>query len=448
MSPDDAISASPILGMSHSSSLIRTSQLAQKLNEVRQRAEQEGQVYTNLPRERFADAKFDEAPQLIEFPPLRRGDVEIYASQSSSPFFSPVSDERMEMHRWTSSSSSQFSSDVYTALPFAEDIFSCTCCHSPADMRKIYLWEFVGNILTHACSVCGDSLASSPTVKALVPNYRFPVAHECDSCGWRQCLRCNIQSSVRKQVTSAEQAAVAATERRLKTQMLVLERRIEQLTPLSTADDFASSGMLDACKESILDLESRLGAERRSKDQVSALLSSLQKEYIQYKSDVEMHLESNAAEQVLLQSRLVEQSVLLADARARIDELSSIQRFGSTDNHSKTESMLLNENLHLKEEIDSLKVSIHLDFDNWKRGVMKQVKAECLKYRERLRHSLHIDTEDKVAYAHEDNEKELDYLFDEVDWTGGIEDLSPEKMKEYVEASRSSTPDHQSYVNS
>ena len=110
--------------------------------------------------------------------------------------------------------------------------------------------------------------------------------------------------------------------------------------------------------------------------------------------------------------------------------------------------MLLNENLHLKEEIDSLKVSIHLDFDNWKRGVMKQVKAECLKYRERLRHSLHIDTEDKVAYAHEDNEKELDYLFDEVDWTGGIEDLSPEKMKEYVEASRSSTPDHQSYVNS
>jgi hypothetical protein len=318
-------------------------------------------------------------------------------------------------------------------------------------MKRLYLWEFVGSILSHSCSVCGDSLSNGPLMRSISPGYRFPVAHECDSCNWKVCLRCNIKASVQKETGLAKQEAEAEAEKRYINQLSTMDRLVQQLTlsavNVSRSEGVVPAAMLETFKDTIVDLETRLNNEKRSKDQLSSLLSSLQKEYIQYKSDVEMHLESNAAEQVLLQSRLVEQSVLLADARARIDELTSIQRMETNQFMKKSstrEAMLVNENSHLKEEIDALKVSIHLDFDNWKRSVMKQVKGECVKYRDRLRQSLSIDNNDQKNSANDlDNEKELDFLFDELDWTGGIEDLqkSPEKMKHYIESSRASSPD-------
>jgi hypothetical protein len=205
----------------------------------------------------------------------------------------------------------------------------------------------------------------------------------------------------------------------------------------------------------VLELENKLSSERKSREQLTGLVSSLQKEYIQYKTDVEMHLESNAAEQVLLQSRLIEQSVLLADARARIDELTSVQRRtpspssqrGGNNAMSQREALLVNENNHLKEEIDSLKISMHADFDNWKRTVLKQVRGECIKYRQRLKRGVMdatasesgggdaLETEKEVD-NHENllNEMELDYLFDEVDWTGDMQllEMTPEKIRQHV----------------
>ena len=349
--------------------------------------------------------------------------------------------------------------EVQSPLPFADETLNCTRCFDPAAMRRIYLFEFVGSILNHSCSVCGDSLSNGPTVKSLSPNYRFPVAHECDSCSWRVCLKCNIKNAVKREIEVAQREREAEVDQRYLAQVTVMDKQIQQLTmsavSVAQQEGVVPASMLETFKDSILDLESRLVSEKRSKEQVSSLLSSLQKEYIQYKSDVETHLESNAAEQVLLQSRLIEQSVLLADARARIDELTSIQRLEANEILRKStpgtmnqrEAMLMNENNHLKEEIDALKVSIHLDFDNWKRMVMKQVKAECVKYKERLRQSLRIDTHEvKTDQKDDDNEKELDFLFDELDWTGGIDELkqSPLKMKHYVESSRTSTPEHAS----
>jgi len=219
--------------------------------------------------------------------------------------------------------------------------------------------------------------------------------------------------------------------------------------------------LIESFRERIMELEYKFSSERKSKEQLSALVSSLQKEYIQYKTDVEMHLESNAAEQVLLQSRLIEQSVLLADARARIDELTSVQRrtpspvkSGSSAAAimSQREALIVNENNHLKEEIDSLKISMHADFDNWKRTVLKQVRGECIKYRQRLKKSMRIDEEEASpdntpmygdagmpdpVQPDEDvllNEKELDFLFDEVDWTGDMQqlDMTPEKLRSRI----------------
>ena len=361
----------------------------------------------------------------------------------------------MDIHRWSSSGGSAPRVDAQCPLPFADESLFCTRCCCAEAMRRVYLWEFVGAILSHSCSVCGDSLATGPLISSLSPSYRFPVAHECDSCNWKVCLRCNIRAAVQRDIESGKQATEVEVEKKYIGQLSTMDRQVQQLTLSAVAtartEGVVPASMLETFKDTIVDLESRLQSEKRSKEQLSSLLASLQKEYIQYKSDVEMHMESNTAEQVLLQSRLVEQSVLLADARARIDELTSVQRLETADflkrshsgSSSQREAMLLNENNHLKEEIDALKVSIHLDFDNWKRVVMKQVKTECVKYRERLRQSLRIDTHEQPA-DDADNEKELDFLFDELDWTGGIEELkqSPERMKHYVESSRASTPDH------
>jgi hypothetical protein len=346
--------------------------------------------------------------------------------------------------------------DSQCPIPFCDESLRCIRCCTDEAMRKVYLWEFVGTILSHSCSSCGESLANSPLIRALSPSYRFPVAHECISCNWKVCLSCNVISRVNREIATAIKSKESEVELEYINKLSVLDRQVQQLTVSAVAtarsEGCVPSSMLETFKESIIDLETRLSNEKRSKDQLSSLLASLQKEYIQYKSDVEMHMESSAAEHVLLQSRLVEQSVLLADARARIDELSSIQRLDSAEMPKKhinncvndREAMLLNENNHLKEEIDALKVAIHLDFDNWKRVVMKQVKAECVKYRERLRQSLRIDAPGQPDGLGGDNERELEFLFDELDWTSGIEDLqrSPERMRRYVESSRSSTPDH------
>ena len=408
-------------------------------------------MFTNFPKERNADAKFDEPISVESFPAIKKASFDLPPTSANSPYFSPVSPERMDIHRWTSVGLQVLGMEAQGPLPYATESLSCTRCFSLDAMRKLYLWEFVGSILNHCCSVCGDSLSTSPLLRSISPGYRFPVAHECDSCNWKVCLGCNMNAAVRKETDKAKQETESEVEKRYMSQIAIMDRQIQQLTmsavSLARTEGVVPASMLETFKDTIVDLETRLNNEKRSKEQLSSLLSSLQKEYIQYKSDVEMHLESNAAEQVLLQSRLVEQSVLLADTRARIDELTSIQRIDSSHlmkRNSTREAILINENNHLKEEIDSLKVSIHLDFDNWKRTVMKQVKAECVKYRDRLRQSLTIENNQQQILPEEvDNERELDYLFDELDWTGGIEELqqSPEKMKNYVESSRVSTPE-------
>lgn len=424
------------------------------------RAEQKGQVFTNLPKARYADARFDDIMAPVHLPPLKKDIVEDGGMSSTSPYFSPISPERMDIQRWSSTCSS---SQTDAPLPFAQEDMPCGKCYSPTLMKKIYACEFVGNILSHSCSICGDSLSKSATVKALAPSYRYPVSHECEGCGWKVCMRCNMSGAVTRQIEQAKISLANEIEAKYKAQIFLLEKQVEGLTPIpgsvnmlenrspsSSSITTMNADLVLSFKEKVVSLESQLVSEIKAKEHLSGLLTSMQKEFIQYKTDVEMHLESNAAEQVLLQSRLVEQSVLLADARARIDELSSTQRHrakGSKrdgDGLTQREALLINENHHLKEEIDSLKVSIHLDFDNWKRVVLKQVKAECFKYRDRLRSSLRLDGADDVPLdVDTTNEKELDFLFEQVDWTGGTEELkqTPQRMKAYIESTRASSPE-------
>jgi len=422
--------------------------------QVRVRAEQEGQVFTNLPKARYADARFDELMDPVQLPALRREGFEAASvNATSSPFFSPISPERMDIQRWSSTGSAW---TTEAPLPFATENMSCDKCFSSSVMKKIYACDFVGVILSHSCSVCGDSLSKSSAVKSLSSSYRYPVSHECEACGWKVCLQCNMCGSVNRKMEAVKQSVAIDMEAKYRSQIILLEKQIEGLTPVPTSPDDSlitmKADLVLSFKEKVVGLESQLVTEMSAKEHVSSLLSSLQKEFMQYKTDVEMHLESNAAEQVLLQSRLVEQSVLLADARARIDELSSTQRHQAHGtNRSDTgltqrEALLINENHHLREEIDSLKVSIHLDFDDWKRVILKQVKAECVKYRDRLRSSLRLDGGEDIPPHNDDdltNERELDFLFDQVDWTGASEELkhTPQRMKAYIESTRASSPE-------
>lgn len=385
-------------------------------------------------------------------PALKKGGFENNSGSSRSVYCSAITPERMDIQRWNSMGSS---AQAETPLPFAGDGMSCGRCYSHIAMKGIYASDFVGNILSHSCSICGDSLSRSSLVKCLSPLYQFPVSHECESCGWAVCIGCNIKGAVNREIEVGKRDLAKELEARYKSEIHLLEKQVEGLTPPSQEElsslTTMKADLILSFKEKVVSLESQLVSELKAKEQLSALLSSLQKEFIQYKTDVEMHLESNAAEQVLLQSRLVEQSVLLADARARIDELTSTQRHQARGNKprfgdglTQREALLINENHHLKEEIDSLKVSIHLDFDNWKRVVLRQVKAECVKYRDRLRSSRRLDSDEDLPHDEDlTNERELDYLFDQVDWTGGSEELkqTPQRMKAYIESTRASSPE-------
>ena len=349
----------------------------------------------------------------------------------------------MDIYRCDSSHSSSIKRIEYP-LPYAVESMSCARCRYAVEMKRMYASSFIGNILSLTCSICRDSLSSSSTVRALSPHYPFPVSHECDACGWRVCLRCNIVETVQKGMNMLKQVTETETSDKFKSHISLLEQQLSQ------ADTPDSATLAASFRAHMTELETSLATERKARDNASSLLASLQKEYIQYKSDVELHLESNAAEQVLLQSRLIEQSVLLADARARIDDLSSVHRRVSgdgskdSDKIKQREALLMNENNHLKEEIDALKISMHSEFDNWKRSVLKQVKTECMRYQQKLKKSLSLEEieDDGVGEGDYVNEKELDFIFDEVDWTVGLDELqrSPEKMKEYV-SSRVSTPD-------
>ena len=469
-------------------------QLAEKLDEVRNRAEKHGQVFTNAPRERFADARFDDKPSSVAIPILRKDGFEY--SQVNSPPHIPRSARRGSRDRYTlgAPTSPTFHSpqsfdveetlraesagpiSIEYPLPYTEQHMTCGKCYTPEEMRHIYVFDCVSNILTHACSLCGVPLSQSPAIRSISPDYPFPVAHECESCGWRVCIRCDIIENVQKGLSRLKAQTEADCSQVYEAKIKLLEQEIKHLSEPDSSTTIAprlpspsgsSSGsstppLVDSYRDRILELEIKVSSEKKSREQLSALISSLQKEYMQYKTDAEMHMESNAAEQVLLQSRLIEQSVLLADARARIDELTSVQRRTPSSPTksgamSQREALLINENNQLKEEIDCLKISMHAEFDNWKRTVLKQVRNECIKYRDRLRKNLLRMDEDQSTTVAENgnvggendpstdnllNEKELDYLFDEVDWTGDMQqlDMTPEKLRQHVAAVASSRP--------
>lgn len=468
-------------------------QLAEKLHEVRNRAEKHGQVFTNAPRERFADARFDDKPSSVAIPVLRKDGFEF--SQVNSPAQIPRSARRASRDRYTLAdpASPTFHSPqsydpeeslraesagtvrIDYPLPYTEQHMTCSKCYTPEEMRHLYIFDCVSNILTHACSLCGVPLSQSPAIRSISPDYPFPVAHECESCGWRVCIRCDIIENVQKGLTRLKAQTEEECAEVYETKIKLLEQEIQHLSeagpsvnaPRIPSPSGSSSGsstppLVESYRDRILELENKASSDRKSREQLSALISSLQKEYMQYKTDAEMHMESNAAEQVLLQSRLIEQSVLLADARARIDELTSVQRRTPSSPSksgalSQREALIINENNQLKEEIDCLKISMHAEFDNWKRTVLKQVRNECIKYRDRLRKNmLRMDDDtsgtnqitqegDERNPSSDDllNEKELDYLFDEVDWTGDMQqlDMTPEKLRQHIAANTLSRPD-------
>lgn len=422
-------------------------------------------MYTNFPREHYADVRSDDVQDAVPIPVLNKSGCEATPKMTQfkpegtrwlparipSVLLAPeVGDERVA-HVPSSSAFAPHHSE--SAFPYATPSLNCTNCFAPGEMKRVYISDCSSSILSHACSLCSDSFLDSPLIACITPNCMYPVAHECEACGWRVCVACNIGLNVQKQITSIRKELEAELELKHATKVKLVEQEVKDLGDkliLSNSTPSEQEGMrtppcmsplgllgspgelMQSMKDRLLDLEARLSLEKRSKEQLAAFSSSIQKEFIQYKTDIEMDLESSSAEQVLLQSRLVEQSVLLADARARIDELTSVQRreFGSKSSSglSQREAILINENNRLKEEVDSLKMSVHTDFDNWKRTVMKQVKNECIRYRSRLGRNPTVTdpTREVPEIIDDENERELDFLFDQVDWTGNMQDLSTE----------------------
>jgi len=180
-------------------------------------------------------------------------------------------------------------------------------------------------------------------------------------------------------------------------------------------------------------------ADKRARDAAERSLHALQCEFLEFKTKVATELDRAAAEQVSLQARLVETAVALAEARARIDDLTTHQRLPARPGTPPEEQGVFNSIFYSKtkcSECENLKESearwrqraetLHREnseiaqnferkFAAWREAVLKRVAAERKEMHAR------IAGEEIRSPAEEEEEQQsaqdLDFVFDQVDWT-------------------------------
>ena len=191
-------------------------------------------------------------------------------------------------------------------------------------------------------------------------------------------------------------------------------------------------------------------ADRRTREAAEKSLLALQCEFLDFKTKVATELDRAAAEQVALQARLVETSVALAEARARIDDLTTHQRLplavaapeagilaGIFSNGPCEECEILRESeqrwRHRAEVLHRENSEIAQEFDRkfaaWRETVLSRVSAERNEMRARIAgDDLRSPNDDEEESVPENDD--LDFVFDGVDWTGNQFDSPAEIQNE------------------
>ena len=183
-------------------------------------------------------------------------------------------------------------------------------------------------------------------------------------------------------------------------------------------------------------------ADRRTREAAEKSLLALQCEFLDFKTKVATELDRAAAEQVALQARLVETSVALAEARARIDDLTTHQRMsqpsaqvaeagilaGIFSNGPCEECEVLRESeqrwRHRAEVLHRENSEIAQEFDRkfaaWRETVLSRVSAERKEMRARIAGDelrSPDDDEEESEHGQNNEDADLDFVFDRVDWT-------------------------------
>jgi hypothetical protein len=180
-----------------------------------------------------------------------------------------------------------------------------------------------------------------------------------------------------------------------------------------------------------MDLKMEYEREHRLRLQTERQLAALQTEFLEYKSHVERELERTATEQVSIQTRLIEQSVELAEAKAMIDDLinsSSAPPTASNDQQpllnyffkSDEQAYYKNRCAELEKEKAQIEDICEQRFKEWKSVVLERVNTERKHIRGRLNnqespmHEQNTATDEPHGGEEDD---ELSYMFDKLDWT-------------------------------
>ncbi|KAF4739870.1 hypothetical protein FOZ62_002479, partial [Perkinsus olseni] len=364
-SPDDKETSpkkdAPSAGHGRTASLNSASEdLQAKLSKVRYRAEQEGQVWTNSPRDRYADSAFDD--KILDErgdgpPPFQhwKGDSsprEGRSASSSSPHIRSKADPTVRSPPAAQAGLQTIdSTSTIPRLSLSPSSSPTMCCPSCNGHDRVLQPLLRCGVLEGAsCSACGVPLLEV----GVFFSDDSAIAHRCPSCTFTRCVVCwleDLLAAVRrdsqdtykfapaprevkngKTSAAAAEASESIIERRLsdleeecRGRVLQLGRERDKLHAqlMHREGEVAKLKQVSAdWRQHAKNAEETAVIDRSKTSQLQAQLDAVSRELYEYRQQAEAQISNNAAEAVILQSKIVDQAVELAAMKAMNDELS------------------------------------------------------------------------------------------------------------------------------
>ncbi|KAF4748018.1 hypothetical protein FOZ62_024523 [Perkinsus olseni] len=346
----------PSAGHGRTASLNSASEdLQAKLSKVRYRAEQEGQVWTNSPRDRYADSAFDD--KILDErgdgpPPFQhwKGDSsprEGRSASSSSPHIRPKADSTVRsLPAAQDGLQTIYSTCTIPRLALSPSPSQTVCCPSCNGHDRVLQPLLRCGVLEEAsCSKCGVGVFF---------NDHSTVAHRCPSCTFTRCVVCwleDLLAAVRRDPQDTYKFAPATREASngkasaapAEASESIIERRLSDLEEECRGRVLQLGRERDKLHAQLMHREGELAKwkqvsadwrqhaknaeetaviDRSKTSQLQAQLDAVSRELYEYRQQAEAQISNNAAEAVILQSKIVDQAVELAAMKAMNDELS------------------------------------------------------------------------------------------------------------------------------
>ncbi|KAF4654206.1 hypothetical protein FOL47_010095 [Perkinsus chesapeaki] len=481
-----------------------TEDLQTKLSRVRYRAEQEGQVWTNSPRDRYADSAFDDklVDEKGEGRPLfghwkgggGNSPREARSVSSSSPHIRP----RSSTEPLTTGSTSgrdrlRLALNSLQAPPY------CPSCDDQLLVPVACGADDDDDIEGSCCSKCGIALSQARNIRptkyadrliAAVLTEGSVISHTCPDCSWSQCVVCDLDNLTQHQRHLAmggeghrsfippERMPAGADgheeilEQRLRDleeecggRVLQLGRERDKLHAQLMHRDTEVAKLKQVSAEwrqHAQKAEEAAVFDRSKSNQLQAQLDAISRELYEYREQAESEISNNVPSLLLCgvagstlmrkyeinalvgfgpesppdsdgtpithNFDLDQYETALSNALAMLNRARASLELRDTT-HARELAAHVEAKAKAEQKVERVMQEYEEEFKRWKETVLKQVRKECMRYKERLRADRQQKRQSNIGASPEaegeganeealvENEGDLDFLFDELDWT-------------------------------